>query len=103
MTRVAAIPRQNAVALDDGEVRLRLGKAVLELTCPPEFVADKPPTALLKFSIRPEPPLIGQRATLTAWWQDVPAGTFQLNAYGPTRGQVVVLRDHPTRFRRPQR
>lgn len=41
MTRVAAIPRQNAVALDNGEVRLRLGKAVLELTCPPEFVAGQ--------------------------------------------------------------
>jgi hypothetical protein len=92
MTRVAAIPRQNAVALDNGEVRLRLGKVVLELTCPPEFVADKPPLALLEFSIRPEPPFAGQRAALTAWWQDVPAGTFQLNAYGPTRIRLALRR-----------
>lgn len=90
MTPVVATARQNAVALDDGEARLRLGRSIFELQCPPEIVADKPRAALLSFSIRPEPPFLGQRPILSVWWQDVPAGTFELNAFGPTRIQVPL-------------
>jgi hypothetical protein len=93
MTRVVATARHNALALDDGEVRLRLGKSIVELACPAEVLAEKPPCAVLGFDIRPEALFLGQRATLTVWWQDVPAGTFQLNAFGTTRIRVPLR--HP--------
>lgn len=85
MTPVVATARQNAVALDDGEARLRLGKSIFELQHPLEIAGEKLSSALLSFSIRPEPPFLGQRPSLAVWWQDVPAGVFDLNAFGPTR------------------